>query len=75
MVHGSKTILQEAAHSKSLFLINSCATNPIASIVKYPGSVSQKTKNLLMIACPIQKITIVGESSFAVSPFTVDSVL
>jgi len=34
MVHGSKTILQEAAHSKSLFLINSCATNPIASIFK-----------------------------------------
>lgn len=34
MVHGSKTILQEAAHSKSLFLINSCATNPVASIFK-----------------------------------------
>ncbi|KAF5357987.1 hypothetical protein D9756_001474 [Leucocoprinus leucothites] len=34
LVHGSKTILQEAAHSKSLFLINSCETNPVASIFK-----------------------------------------
>ncbi|KAF9454585.1 S-adenosyl-L-methionine-dependent methyltransferase [Macrolepiota fuliginosa MF-IS2] len=34
LVHGSKTILQEAAHSKSLYLINSCATNPVASIFK-----------------------------------------
>ncbi|KXN86923.1 DNA (cytosine-5)-methyltransferase 1A, partial [Leucoagaricus sp. SymC.cos] len=34
LVHGSKTILQEAAHSKSLFLINSCHTNPVASIFK-----------------------------------------
>ncbi|KAF8891199.1 hypothetical protein BD779DRAFT_1513769 [Infundibulicybe gibba] len=31
-VHGSKTILQETAHSRSLFLINKCEDNPIASI-------------------------------------------
>ncbi|KAF8077759.1 C5-DNA-methyltransferase [Lyophyllum atratum] len=30
--HGSKTILQETAHSKSLFLLFECANNPIASI-------------------------------------------
>jgi DNA (cytosine-5)-methyltransferase 1 len=34
LVHGSKTILQEAAHSRSLYLINSCASNPVASIFK-----------------------------------------
>lgn len=33
-VHGSKTLLQETAHSKSLYLQNQCADNPTASIVK-----------------------------------------
>ncbi|KAF5380878.1 hypothetical protein D9615_004125 [Tricholomella constricta] len=33
-VHGSKTILQETAHSKSLFLLYKCEDNPIASIFK-----------------------------------------
>ncbi|KAF9469258.1 hypothetical protein BDZ94DRAFT_1244081 [Collybia nuda] len=33
-VHGSKTILQETAHSKSLYLTNKCEDNPIASIFK-----------------------------------------
>lgn len=32
--HGSKTILQETAHSKSLFLMNKCEDNPTASIFK-----------------------------------------
>jgi hypothetical protein len=32
--HGSKTILQETAHSKSLYLINKCEDNPTASIFK-----------------------------------------
>lgn len=31
-VHGSKTILQETAHSKSLYLMNKCEDNPTASI-------------------------------------------
>lgn len=31
-VHGSKTILQETAHSKSLYLTNKCEDNPAASI-------------------------------------------
>ncbi|KAF8643762.1 hypothetical protein AX16_008781 [Volvariella volvacea WC 439] len=33
-VHGSKTILQETAHSKSLYLTMECADNPAASIFK-----------------------------------------
>ncbi|KNZ78480.1 DNA (cytosine-5)-methyltransferase 1B [Termitomyces sp. J132] len=33
-IHGSKTILQETAHSKSLFLLNTCEDNPAASIFK-----------------------------------------
>ncbi|KAG6876747.1 hypothetical protein C0993_000724 [Termitomyces sp. T159_Od127] len=33
-IHGSKTILQETAHSKSLFLLKSCEDNPAASIFK-----------------------------------------
>ena len=33
-VHGSKTILQETAHSKALYLINKCESNPTASIFK-----------------------------------------
>lgn len=32
--HGSKTILQETAHSKSLYLTNKCEDNPTASIFK-----------------------------------------
>ncbi|KAH9483930.1 DNA (cytosine-5)-methyltransferase 4 [Psilocybe cubensis] len=32
--HGSKTILQEAAHSKSLFFLNSCDHIPVNSIFK-----------------------------------------
>jgi DNA (cytosine-5)-methyltransferase 1 len=32
--HGSKTILQETAHSRSLFLMNKCEDNPTASIYK-----------------------------------------
>ncbi|KAG6851305.1 hypothetical protein H0H93_011741 [Arthromyces matolae] len=33
-IHGSKTILQETAHSKSLYLLMSCEDNPVASIYK-----------------------------------------
>ncbi|KAG6862076.1 hypothetical protein C0995_007206 [Termitomyces sp. Mi166 len=33
-IHGSKTILQETAHSKSLFLLKTCEDNPVASIFK-----------------------------------------
>ncbi|KAL0946534.1 hypothetical protein HGRIS_012742 [Hohenbuehelia grisea] len=33
-VHGSTTILQETAHSKSLYIINECDDNPTASIYK-----------------------------------------
>lgn len=33
-VHGSKTILQETAHSKSLYWTNECGNNPAASIIK-----------------------------------------
>ncbi|KAG6916653.1 hypothetical protein DXG01_005939 [Tephrocybe rancida] len=33
-IHGSKTILQETAHSKSLFLLHTCENNPAASIFK-----------------------------------------
>lgn len=32
--HGSKTILQETAHSKSLYLLDACDSNPTASIYK-----------------------------------------
>ncbi|RDB21087.1 DNA (cytosine-5)-methyltransferase 1A [Hypsizygus marmoreus] len=32
--HGSKTILQETAHSKALYLTNKCEDNPTASIFK-----------------------------------------
>ena len=31
-VHGSETILQETAHSRALFLLNSCDSNPINAI-------------------------------------------
>ncbi|GLB34766.1 putative cytosine specific DNA methyltransferase replication foci [Lyophyllum shimeji] len=33
-IHGSQTILQETAHSKTLFLLFECADNPTASIFK-----------------------------------------
>ncbi|KAG6814585.1 hypothetical protein H0H92_000114 [Tricholoma furcatifolium] len=33
-IHGSRTTLQETAHSKSLFLLKSCEDNPVASIFK-----------------------------------------
>lgn len=31
-VHGSETVLQETAHSRALFLLNSCNSNPINAI-------------------------------------------
>ncbi|KAG6844921.1 hypothetical protein H0H87_002405 [Tephrocybe sp. NHM501043] len=34
LTHGSKTILQETAHSKSLFLLDGCDDNPVAAIFK-----------------------------------------
>ncbi|KAF9495862.1 S-adenosyl-L-methionine-dependent methyltransferase [Pleurotus eryngii] len=33
-VHGCKTMLQETAHSQSLFMINECDNNPLSSIFK-----------------------------------------
>ncbi|KAF4603394.1 hypothetical protein EYR38_003807 [Pleurotus pulmonarius] len=33
-VHGCKTMLQETAHSQSLFMINECDNNPLSSIYK-----------------------------------------
>ncbi|KAH9026772.1 S-adenosyl-L-methionine-dependent methyltransferase [Lactarius pseudohatsudake] len=34
LAHGSKTLLQEAAHSNGLFLMNSCDNIPLASIIQ-----------------------------------------
>jgi DNA (cytosine-5)-methyltransferase 1 len=34
LAHGSKTLLQEAAHSNGLFLMNTCDDVPLASIVQ-----------------------------------------
>ena len=34
LAHGSKTLLQEAAHSNGLFLMNLCDDVPLASIIQ-----------------------------------------
>jgi DNA (cytosine-5)-methyltransferase 1 len=34
LAHGAKTLLQEAAHSNGLFLLKSCDSIPLASIIQ-----------------------------------------